>query len=576
MQYNDTVNVAMLVDFPEGQASTIREYAIGIQTYSQHRVQILQVRSLKDHDLAQFDALILHYDLFSYPFETEAQLTSTMRGRISRFRGPKLAFAQDEYRACLQRIRTLNSMGITHLFTLAEESIWPIMYPKEFRHFGLSRVLTGYYSPSEMGISSPLAGQRDWLIGYRSRVTPSYLGELGEQKVRIAERVADFARAHNLPVNVSVRESDRIYGRAWLEFLRKSTICVGSESGSSSIDLSQEMQKSDENHDGNSNQLYPTRLANIIREAKVTKYSAISPRLFEYTEAGALMALLPGEYSGIIRPWEHYFPLDSDLGNLKNLIAFVQRQDEAQEMVLRAQQALLGEFLSYGELGRQVDSILGLASQDLKTVESIHMQVGHQHRSFRNTEIAPVPALPSRWYQLASKWITHPKIRATVIGYVRGIGKMKYTFRYFIDSYSRQNIKQVELLRRELATQGLFIRKWRFLFHVGLHRDLVLFLDECSQALELNLTLEVCRFEKRIWIEWRDVDRDIDTVLRRFPPVTPDVFEGSSGFYCSRGEFSSAKAIPLVSFAQMMDRDDSGNHYIAALLTQAASKVLSH
>lgn len=566
----------MLVDFPEGQASTIREYAIGIQTYSRHQVQIVQVKSLKEHDLTRFDALILHYDLFSYPFESEAQLTSHMRGQISQFRGPKLAFAQDEYRACLQRIRTLNSMGITHLFTLAEESIWPIMYPKEFRHFELSRVLTGYYSPSEMGISIPLAGQREWLIGYRSRVTPSYLGELGEQKVRIAERVVDFARAHKLPVNVSIRESDRIYGRAWLEFLRKSTICVGSESGSSSIDLTQEMQKSGENRDGHSSQPYPPTLESIIRKARVTKYSAISPRLFEYTEAGALMALLPGEYSGIIRPWEHYFPLDNDVGNLEKLIAFVRAKREAQEMIFRAQEELLGESLSYSGLGRQVDLILDSALLNSKMTEPTHAQLGHQHPSFRNAAITPMPVLPIGWRQIASKRITHPKIRAALIRFVRKARKMEYIFRYSLDSYSRYNLERVEGLRRELAACGLFIRKWRSLLNVGLHRDLVFFLDECSQALELNLALEVCSSEERIWIEWRDVDRDIDTVLRRFPPVTPDVFEGSSGFYCSRGEFSSAKAIRLDSIARMMAGDDYKNHYVAELLIQAALRVLSY
>ncbi len=571
--------VAMLVDFPERQASTIREYAIGIQSNSRHQIEIIQVGNLKAYDLNRFEALILHYDLFGYPFESEGQLTSFMRGQIAQFNGPKLAFAQDEYRACLQRMRTLNAMGVTHLFTLAEESIWPVMYPEEFRDFELSRVLTGYYSPSELGVSSPLAGPREWLVGYRGRVTPSYLGELGEQKVRIAERVEDFARAQKLPVNVSARESDRIYGNAWLEFLRNSTICVGSESGSSSIDLSQELQHSAENRKGNSNHSYPASLESIIRVAKVTTYSAISPRLFEYTEAGALMALLPGEYSGIIRPWEHYFPLDSNLGNLEDLITFLQNPSEAREMILRAQQALLGESLSYRELGRQVDAILDSVPLNL-IVEQAHLAVTDHHLPvIPVVQVVPVvpviPNMPVGLREFASKWITHRQTRDVLVRSARAVRKLEFSFLQALQSYSSDNLERVERVRRELARHGLLIRRWRTLLHVGLRRDLFILMDDCALALTLGFTLEIRRSEKRIWIEWRNFGTDIHQVLRQFPPVTPDVFEGATGLYLSRGEFSSSKAIRLNSVTRIMGRNNFLKDDNATVLTQAVFKVLS-
>ena len=570
----------MLVDFPERQAATIREYAIGVQSNSRHQIEIIQVGNLKDCDLNQYEALILHYDLFGYPFESEGQLTSFMRGQIAQFNGPKLAFAQDEYRACLQRIRTLNAMGITHLFTLAEESIWPVMYPKEFRDFELSRVLTGYYSPSELGVSSPLAGQREWLVGYRGRVTPSYLGELGDQKVRIAERVEDFARANKLPVNVSARESDRIYGEAWLEFLRNSTICVGSESGSSSIDLSQEMQHSDENRKGKSNYAYPASLESMIRMAKVTTYSAISPRLFEYTEAGALMALLPGEYSGIIRPWEHYFPLDSNLGNLEDLIAFFQNPNEAEEMILRAQKALLGESLSYRELGRQVDAILDSMPLNL-IVEQAPVRVADHHQNVPETNTAPppvvpvIPNMPVGLREFASKWITHRQTRDVLVRSARAVRKLEFLILQARQSYSSDNLERVERVRVELASHGLLIRKWRTLLHVGLRRDLFILIDDCSLALTLGFTLEIHRSGKRVWIEWRNVGSDIHQELRRFPPVTPDVFDGSSGLYISRGEFSSSKAVRLNSVTRIMGRNNFLKDDNATVLTQAVFEVLS-
>ena len=69
-------------------------------------------------------------------------------------------------------------------------------------------VLTGYVPDYLEGIA-PSRRPRPLDVSYRSRMPPFQHGDLGREKLTIAERFTDICRTHQLRADISVREADR-------------------------------------------------------------------------------------------------------------------------------------------------------------------------------------------------------------------------------------------------------------------------------------------------------------------------------------------------------------------------------
>src|SRR5207245_8014257 len=60
--------------------------------------------------------------------------------------------------------------------------------------------------------------------------------------------------------------------------------------------------------------------------------TCISPRAFEATALGTAMVLFPGEYSGVLRPWDHYLPLEKDCSNFAEVVRRIRDLDFLRDM----------------------------------------------------------------------------------------------------------------------------------------------------------------------------------------------------------------------------------------------------
>lgn len=126
------------------QASTVRDsiscfFNFGNFDYSLIFLRGGEIRQRLDY----FDAVIVHYSVVAFPYRYPLPISSIAALRISKFKGLKLAFVQDEQRSGLERLEFLNSLKINHLFSVAPEEMHEILYPETQRHFSISRVLTG-------------------------------------------------------------------------------------------------------------------------------------------------------------------------------------------------------------------------------------------------------------------------------------------------------------------------------------------------------------------------------------------------------------------------------------------------
>jgi glycosyltransferase involved in cell wall biosynthesis len=322
--------IVVIYDEYSLHVETIREHLIGFYTLNEFEVFFLSSRCSIFGTFSQFDILLIHYSVrIAYP----GHLTSEMSSEIENFKGLKILVIQDEYDRTGFAISEIKKVGIDLIFTCVPESRLTEIYP-ELVDLGIrfKQVLTGFaFMPNEKEQYIKDLSQRDWDIGYRGRKLSHRYGKLGYEKWRIGELVEGALNDTSIRLNISSRESDRVYGKDWFQFLGNCIAVLGTESGSNIFD-----------HDGQ---------LEILSQAKAEmSYDAferlhlqgleidglmnqISPRIFEAISTKTALILFPGSYSDVIEPWRNYFPLQKDLSNLEALLSFLNNHNEVERMI---------------------------------------------------------------------------------------------------------------------------------------------------------------------------------------------------------------------------------------------------
>ena len=235
------LNILLLCDFQDNIAATVRDHIYSLERHSRHKWWRLSMLGEipAGLDLARFDVVVIHYTLVAC---SEFYLKAGARLRLAAFKGLKAIFIQDEYRFVDKSIDAMRQIGVNVLFTCAPPSEMRRVYPPD-KLPGVTVVncLTGYV-PAELLDRAVLpSAERPIDIGYRGRNVPAWLGELGQEKIRIGIRVKEEAPQYGLKADISFREEDRFYGEAWIGFVSRCKAMLGVESGASVVDFSGEI-----------------------------------------------------------------------------------------------------------------------------------------------------------------------------------------------------------------------------------------------------------------------------------------------------------------------------------------------
>ncbi|HLO76067.1 MAG TPA: hypothetical protein VK196_06380 [Magnetospirillum sp.] len=332
------LRIALLCDFHKGVAGTILDHIQGIGAHSRHTVTPINFRGdlPRGLDLARFDGVIIHYSLVACH---DSYLSPASRVAIRRFPGLKIAFVQDDYRFIDATVDALAAMKIDILFGLAPPDIIDAVYsPARLPGVRRETVLAGYVPERLLDLEVPPFADRPLDVGYRARKLPAWLGSHAQEKWIIADRFLRDAPAYGLLCNISCRESDRLYGEAWIRFLTNCKAVLGSESGSGVCDFSGAIQQAVEAHQ----QRQPDTPFEVLRELYFKAedgrlmMNVVSPRCFEAAALRTLMILYEGHYSGRLQPWRHYVPLRRDHSNMDEVAAILRDPARAQAIVDRA------------------------------------------------------------------------------------------------------------------------------------------------------------------------------------------------------------------------------------------------
>jgi hypothetical protein len=298
-------------------------------------------KTLHKVDLASFDAIGIHYSLKAH---LNYYLPTKLRHAIQHFNGVKFMFLQDEHRFGDSNIATLQTLNIHLLFTLVTPPYYENAYPAaQLPHLKKVTVLTAY-APSSLKTIAPIPiADRTLDIFYRSREFPFWLGELAQERIIIADEVQQRAKAFNLRTNISVKETDRIYGNAWIQTVRSSRAVLGTESGASVWDKTGNIEQEVKAYlQKNPNAPFKVVQIAVLQpyEGKIF-YATISPRVFEAAALRTAMILFPGYYNGILLPDVHYIPLNKDFSNFDDVVKKLKNDSYLENMVEKTYQDLI-------------------------------------------------------------------------------------------------------------------------------------------------------------------------------------------------------------------------------------------
>lgn len=342
------LNVAMLYDcMIPMHVGTIREHLEAFDKYSHHAVAYIpanpefwkrpakEVLALVDFSI--FDAVFIHY---STRISVSSYLDEGLAQALEKYHGLKVLFMQDEYEGTEIARSWMDRLKFDVVYTCVPHEGLEQVYPSyRFPATEFLPTLIGYVpeDPALEGYAKPLA-ERKLLMAYRGRKLPAVYGELGYEKYSIGVEMKAIAAQRNLPVDIEVDDDKRIYGTAWYEFIGSARATLGTESGANVFDfdgsLRQQIKRLEtENPDTAVEEISSKVLA--VHEGLV-RMNQISPKIFEAIRLRTALVLFEGNYSGVVRPNEHYIPLKKDFSNIDEVLAKLDDDAYLQQMTERA------------------------------------------------------------------------------------------------------------------------------------------------------------------------------------------------------------------------------------------------
>lgn len=361
MSGDHALSVLILADDQKGHAGTIHDHIQAFPRYSRHRIRIFNPRGLARSrwlDLDQFDVVVLHYSLCVL---WDDYVSPAFREQIAAYEGLKVQFLQDEYRWVDEIAARMRAMGIGVLYSIVPEHAVEHTYGSRLPETEILPTLAGYVPEDLVGRTVPSLSAR-WLdVGYRGRSVPFWLGRLGNEKIEIGRRFLELAPRYGLRCDIGWTESARIYGERWYAFVASCRATLASESGASIVDFDGSVERAVHRYLA----AHPTAPYEEVEREVLAPFTGgppmnvASPRVFEAAGLRTAMVMFPGEYSGIVRPWEHYVPLEKDFSNMDEVVERIRDDRFLEELTARSYDELVASrHYSYERFMHEFDAAM--------------------------------------------------------------------------------------------------------------------------------------------------------------------------------------------------------------------------
>jgi hypothetical protein len=288
-------------------------------------------------DIVVFDSTLLRRRW------TDALLQDTLQ-RLAACKdlpGVRIATPLDEAASPDHLIEILRAGHVSGVLTTCPPQALPTLYPDFMPPLGFRQVFTGYLSDafvSKVG-EPPRLWERAITLGYRGNVPGGDFGADANHKVELTSRLAAEVARYGGRIDVAFGQAASIRRRhEWIRFLKSIRVQPGAEGGYGRV------------HCGNRPWVHANRPVSDM---------TLSPRQLEAAACGTALALSQGRYGDLLRPDEHYIPINRSLDGLLEVVRRLEDLQSLQAMVDRTRAFLIGGGLVHER--RFVEAGLALA-----------------------------------------------------------------------------------------------------------------------------------------------------------------------------------------------------------------------
>jgi hypothetical protein len=475
------LNVLVLSDFDGASANVIRDFLYSFNRHSRHRFYYMHSWTgnnfgrLLNFDFNRFDAIVLFWDFLWIGADSPlnpSYVPPWISERIASSSALKIQFLQDEYRDVRLANRVMARFGVNVICTCVAPKDHELFYPKKLIPSleAIYPVLTGYVPTYLENVHCPASTDRPIDIGYRSRKLAYYLGTLGQEKSIIAERFQEIADAHGFRADISVRESDRIYGNDWLAFMRSCRFSLGTESGASVVDFDGSIRTNCQEYlrdhpDASFDEVKNLFFGDVDGKVCV---QTISPRIFETSAFENTLVLHEGHYEGMLEPDIDYIPVKKDYSNVAEIVAKMRDRAFCIDLARSAKEKLiLSKRYNYASFVRQFDALLERHVPAKRRVKETSRTVFYFLNYLNNDALVPC--------RDAVLHVPHPlDLTGNKTANVAGLFYSCLALTRLVAQAPATRALLVRLIRKQIACADIslvdFVRDLRILAMLRLHR----------------------------------------------------------------------------------------------------------
>lgn len=254
----------------------------------------------------------------------------------------KIAMPQDDYMYTDALCQWLNLARVDLVLTPMQGKARALAYQKLDPSIKLKTILTTYLEERDIKLAYsgryPPMRQRTVFVSYRAWQARAWVGQAGQQKVNVGVAAAAACERLGKAYDISSNPKDTVTGPAWFDFLSQTRAVVGVEGGSSLHDPDGSIFKRVEAYMSECPKASYAEVVDTVLEGcdHHADFTALSPRHFEAILTRTAQILVEGDYSGVLRPHDHYIPIKADFSDMEDAVKKLDDAQALEAMVERA------------------------------------------------------------------------------------------------------------------------------------------------------------------------------------------------------------------------------------------------
>lgn len=294
---------------------------------SKINVVTLNLVNIKEASLSEADCVIIDSTVFGWvtvrPRTTFFSAVEELAEQLKHVPA-KVGLVQDEADHCANLDYMFTKLELDAVFCVRPHlkfELFPVSATERpFFHF-----LPSYFDRSSNVKIKPL-NKRKHKFSQRVSIYPPFGGLFANEKALFAEEIATELELLEIEHNIHIGEK-YLTGAKWIDELADSTFLVASEGGIGVID---QFGLILDNHIRSPDASFEELLRMTQTRVEVRPLPGLTPRIFEAITVGTIPLLKPGYYSGLLKPWRNYIPLER--AYLSQLLPTLSNEDLLREI----------------------------------------------------------------------------------------------------------------------------------------------------------------------------------------------------------------------------------------------------